>query len=287
VWTDVIEDRFPSPDEDAVTDWFSRISMVIAIGLLLVAYALYPQSQSESFGATISGALKSFSMESIFRNAGLIAGLFVLVAVTLRISWKEWVKPLLYAIHPIIVMLVWFWIFFHIHNSLGDGHHDGRDFLLWWPAAWFYFWAFIAGMYTFYRIIKYRFGAHTLHPALAQIMELALAERALTVALEGKATILYLPQAPVKLITLGLAALAVAYFAIKALMAEYGFLRERDRTFHKPFIGLWHRLTARRTTWQKRAKALWEFQYSHVARFWTSIVVVTAVMVAAATFGWF
>jgi hypothetical protein len=60
--------------------------------------------------------------------------------------------------------------------------HLALTMALWLVIGWFMSWSFFGFAYSAYRVSKYRMFAPDLHPALAPLVELALAARALTVA---------------------------------------------------------------------------------------------------------
>jgi hypothetical protein len=76
------------------------------------------------------------------------------------------------------------------------------QFFLWLVTAYVFLATFAGSLATIFFAIKFRLGAHDLHPALAPLVDLTLSARAFAIALKGKALILWLPFIPSRLLVL-------------------------------------------------------------------------------------
>lgn len=144
--------------------------------------------------------------------------------------------------------------------------HLAWTMALWVIAGWFMAWPFFGFAYSAYRVSRYHLFGRGLHPALAPLVELALAARALSLALAGKAQILNLPPVPGRLVAAAPALLATVYFSRRAIGAQRALLHQQGSGLHRQLGRLGREVGNRRRPVRTRLRSLWDFRRTQTGR---------------------
>jgi hypothetical protein len=144
--------------------------------------------------------------------------------------------------------------------------HLAWTMALWFIAGWFMAWPFFGFTHAAYRVSRYHLFGPGLHPALAPLVELALAARALGLALAGQAQILNLPPIPGRLVAAAPALLATAYFSHRAIGTQRALLHQQGSGLHRQFGRLGREVGNRRRPVRTRVRSLWDFRRTQTGR---------------------
>jgi hypothetical protein len=279
-WFRISRERLPAPPANAADSGFSVLRSAVALGLIVLAYSLYPRHQVRSLAAVVAGFASGFSVDAWVSTAALVAVAYLLLGWTLRVSWRPLLRPVLHVLHPMVLALAAFAVvypagmsFFHQLRALNPSHpvpraaeHLAWTLVLWTVASWFMAWPFFGFAYSAYRVSRYHLFGQGLHPALAPLVELALAARALSLALAGKAQILNLPPVPGRLVAAAPALLATAYFSHRAIGAQRALLHQQGSGLHRQLGRLGRDVGNRRRPVRTRLRSLWDFRRTQTGR---------------------
>jgi hypothetical protein len=146
-------------------------------------------------------------------------------------------------------------------------------------------WSFLGFTHAAYRVSKHHMFAPGLHPALAPLMELALAAHALTVAASGKALVLDLPPIPSRLIAAAPPLLATAYFACRATHVQRTVLHQQGSSLRRQISRLGKQVSNNRRPVRTRLRSLWEFRRTQTGRLGLGLLTVAVGTLVSASMG--
>lgn len=300
-WFRITRERLPTPENEA-DGRFSFLSSALVLGLTALAYALYPREQVQSLADIAGGFISGFSVDAWVQTAAVVAVAYLLLGWSLRVRWRQLSRPLLHVLHPMTLTLAAFAAVYPLQLSVrrqmqvlahdtGNtipaplAQHLALTMALWLVAGWFMSWSFFGFAHAAYRVSKYHMFAPGLHPALAPLMELALAARALTAAVEGKALIFNLPPIPSRLIAAAPPLLATAYFAYRATDVQRALLHQQGSGLRRQISRLGREVSNSRRPVRTRLRSLWDFRRTQTGRLGLGLLTVAVGTLVSASVG--
>jgi hypothetical protein len=227
-----IDEQVAKPEKDAYSGLVSYLSVMLIVGVFLLAYGLYPDRQvatAEDFltnllpqDSTPDALLSSF-FQALFYNAVFIGVVFVAFGWLLGAPLSRLLGTIRLAVYTTVALLILLWGVLRVQSLTGGWLMLGYLTIgvWWWLDA-------IAVVIIYYILVKRRMGAHALHPALLPLIEAALGARALSIALQGKSTVVNLPV-PQWLLAYGPAVLVVVMFGARAVWKQRRFVKGLER----------------------------------------------------------
>ena len=111
-WFRITRERLPAPPENEADGRFSFLSSALMLGLIALAYVLYPREQVQSLADIAGGFISGFSVDAWVQAAAVVAVAYLLLGWSLRVRWRQLSRPLLHVLHPMTLTLTlrtWFW----------------------------------------------------------------------------------------------------------------------------------------------------------------------------------
>lgn len=234
-WLVWARQKFPDPPENDSSQ-FARLSGWILGILLFVAYGFYRAQQVQDVTALVENFLRSMQPIALINTALFVVGLYLLYAFLLRVPLGRLLRQIGYVLYPLFIfsLLLCLYMMLGVWTPLGVNNVQAAQewqVVLWVLCSFGMICSFAGFAYTFYRATKHRMGAHTLHPSLAPLMELGISTKALAVAAQGQALVLWLPHVPSRLMVMALPAIAVVFYGYQAVGAQRAHMAAGKTSF--------------------------------------------------------
>lgn len=242
--------KFPKPEEDN-SEIAPIVQTVLVIALYFIAYAFYGSQQVIDAPTLFHNFVANFKPIALLNVAFFIMGLFIIYAYLLRVPARQLWAPLACIIMPFGLAIGAFLFLYLRWMAVGDPVADD-DVIIRLFAYWVMITSLVGFTYILYRAIRTRLNAYLMHPVLTPLIELTLAAKALSIALQGQATVLMLPHIPSRMLVVALPMIMVAYYLTQTLAAHRAFLAKHHNTTARqlawchtqlrtagPFVGLW------------------------------------------------
>lgn len=260
-WLRWAHEKFPEPPENS-TSVFTRWNGIIIAGLFVIAYGFYRSNQLTSVTDLINNFLHSLSWTSLANTILFIIAVYIIFAFQLRVRGTRFWQPFTYILLPLSVTLLLFFIgnyFFGTINPF-DADVTGVQIVLLIFITVSFIASFVGFIYTSYRAIRNRMNAHAAHPALAPLIELALSAKALVIASQGQALVLWLPHVPSRLLILVPPAAAVVFYTYHTFTVQQEYMKRRSTSFSAELGRTWKGIANTRRPLKNRLETAWKFR---------------------------
>lgn len=232
-----VDFQVDKPEKDAYSGLVSYLTLALLVGVFVLAYGLYPDRQISNPQEFLTNlfpedtrpsALLSAFFESLFYNAVFIGVVFVAFGWILGAPIWRMLGVIRLAVYTTVTLLILLWCVLQIQ------HLSGGWLMLGYLTVGVWWWLdMIAVVIIFYILVKRRMGAHALHPALLPLIEAALGARALSIALQGRSTVVDLPV-PHWLLAYGPSLLVIMMFLARAAWKHRRFTHGLERARASP-----------------------------------------------------
>ncbi len=185
-WFRISRERLPASPLNPADGGFTFLRSALALGLIVLAYSLYPRHQVHSLATVAAGFVSGFSVDAWVLTAALVAVAYLLLGWTLRVSWRPLLRPVVHVLHPMLLALAGFAAVYPLEMSFRHqlrvlnrhpsqpvpplaAEHLAWTLALWAVASWFMAWPFFGFAHAAYRVSRYHLFGRGLHPALAPL----------------------------------------------------------------------------------------------------------------------